>query len=70
MPVLILDKGHFLFVYCIRGVIILLILSVVEGSHAIIRVGGVVVSTHGVLVGKLILENSVSTMVITTENYH
>ena len=70
MPVLILDKGHFLFFYCIRGVIILLRLSVVEESHAIIHVGGIVVSTHGVVVGELILENSVSTMVITTEHHH
>ena len=69
MPVFILDKGHFLLVDQIRGVIILSIRVFVEEPHTLLHVVGIVLSPHGVVVGKIILEKSILTMVRSTEHH-
>ena len=66
MPILILEKFHFLFVGLIEGVLILHRLVIVEELHKLLHVGGIVVSTHGVVVGKFILEYSIAIMFVST----
>ena len=66
MPVLILEKFHFLFVGLTEVVLLLHMIVIVEELHALLHVGGIVVSPHGVMVGKLILEQSIDIMVVST----
>ena len=46
--------------------LLLHIIVIVEELHALLHVGGIVVSPHGVMVGKLILEQSIDIMVVST----